>query len=181
MVPVPLTKVHCPLAGTVIVLPAMVMVPLVVHSETSGPALATGFPASNTSTRTTSSVTPAGQGPLLTVQRNSLMPTPMVLICVVGLLGLTMVPLPLTTVQAPTAGKVTALAAMVTTLGATGTQMLWSGPALAAALFGSKSTMLTSSLELPQGPLFTDQRNTFTPTPRSVTEAAALPASTMVP
>ena len=135
----------------------------------------------NTSTRTTSLVTPLGQGPLLTVHRNSLMPIGMALTVVVGLLASAKVPPPLTTVHVPVAGKVTALPARVTRFGAVGTQMLWSGPALALALSGSNRRMVTSSLLVPHGPLFTVQRNTLAPMPRPVTDAPGLFGSTMAP
>ena len=78
-------------------------------------------------------------GPLSTVHWNTCVPTGRLLICVVGLFTSTMV-MPLggdTIVQVPTAGKVTELAAMNTVFGATGTQMLWSGPAFATRLLGS--------------------------------------------
>ena len=120
----PLTKVQRPVAGEAYALPAMVVVPFVVQSEISGPAFAIGVLLSNTNTRTTSLVNPSGHGPLLTVQRNSLMPRGSPVICVVGLFGFVMVPPPDTTVHVPTAGAMTLLAAMVTMFGATGTQML---------------------------------------------------------
>lgn len=124
MVPVPLTKVQVPTAGTMMELPAMVVVPLVVHKEMSGPAFAFGLPALKTRMRTRSFVSPFGHGPLLTDHRNSLIPTGKPVMVVVGLFGFVMVPPPLTSVHVPTAGAMTLLAAMVTMLGATGTQIL---------------------------------------------------------
>src|SRR5436190_13382867 len=125
IVPVPLTSVHEPTAGTITALPAMVAVPFTVHSDWSGPALAFGLPALYTLIRTMSNVIPLAQGPLFTVQRNSWIPTVRLVICVVGLFGFTMVPPdPLSIVHVPTAGEVTVLAFMNTMSGATGMQML---------------------------------------------------------
>ena len=86
--------------------------------------MAFGVPESKTDILTRSCVIPFGQGPLLTVQRNSLIPIGRPVICVVGLFGFVMVPPPDTSVHVPTAGAITLLPAMVTMFGATGTQML---------------------------------------------------------
>ena len=59
------------------------------------------------------SVVGAPQGPLLMVQRNTLVPVPSPVTVVLGAFGDVMVPLPLTRVQVPVAGATAALAASV--------------------------------------------------------------------
>ena len=92
-----------------------------------------------------------------------------------------MVPLPLTSVHVPVAGNVGVLPCNVVVKG--GEQSCWSGPALATGLFGSKTTMVTSSCVLAgvHGPLLIVQRKVFTPMPRPVTKVLGEAALTMVP
>lgn len=68
-----------------------------------------------TSIVTSSNVT-GPQGPLFTVQRNTLVPTAKPVIVVVGEDGLVIVPVPLVRVQVPVAGKINELPAMVVEL-----------------------------------------------------------------
>ena len=114
------------------------------------------------------------QGPLLIVQRYTLLPMPMPLTVVVGLFALAKVPVPLTTVQVPVAGAVAALAASVTE--ATGAQRSWSGPAFAAGAAALKMRNVTSSDVVcgVQGPLLIVQRNTTVPVVRLVTVVVGL-------
>ena len=66
--------------------------------------------------------------------------------------GSAMVPVPLTRVHVPVAGKVGAFPARVVLV--LGVHSCWSGPAFAVACAGSKTNRLTwSDVGAPQGPL----------------------------
>ncbi len=109
-VPVPDTTVQVPTAGKVTGLPlSCAEVPSLVHRLWSLPAFAFGLLASNTCTLTASVVMPLAQGPLVTVQEKMLSPMARSKTTVLGSFGLAMVPVPLTRVHVPTAGKVTGL------------------------------------------------------------------------
>ena len=122
-----------------------------------------------------------GQLPFTKVQRYTLLPIPMPLTVVLGLLALAKVPDPLTKVHVPLAGATAALAAKVTL--ATGAQSSCVGPALATAALRSNTLMVTWSLVVggAQGPLFTVHWNTFVPIPSPVTALVALAVVVMEP
>ena len=84
---------------------------------------------------------------------------------VVGLFGLTMVPVPLTKVQVPVAGAVGVLPVNVTV---PVPQICWSAPALAAGEDGLKMRIRTSSVVMApgQGPLLMVQRKMLSPMER---------------
>ncbi len=129
---------------------------------------------------TSSCVRPLAQGPLLTVQRNTLIPTPRSVTVVVGESGLVMVPCPLTSVHWPVAGKMGALPKSVVMF--VGVHRSWSWPASAAALSASNTKMLTrSTVGAAQGPLNTVHSNTFSPTARPVMAVAGDDGSAMLP
>ena len=130
---------------------------------------------------TWSVVIPPEHGPLLTVQANTLAPRPNPVMPEAGSFGEVIVPLPLTNVQVPVDGKVGTLPCRVAVNG--GAHNCWSGPALATGLFGSKTTMFTSSCVLAgvHGPLLIVQRNVLTPTPRPVTWLFGAVGETRVP
>ena len=132
MVPPPLTKVHVPDAGSMMLLPESTVELASEQSSWSGPALATGLLLLKTRMRTSSVVVGFAQAPLSTVQRKILSPTARPVICVVGLFGDTIVPDPLINVQVPVAGAITALPTRFVEV--VGVQSSWSGPALAMAL-----------------------------------------------
>ncbi len=140
MVPVPLTMLQVPVAAPTGAFPVTVTTGLVEHTLWSGPAAAACAFWSKMVTATWS-VVGAPHGPLFTVHWNTFVPIPRLVMVVVGEPGLVMVPLPLTNVQVPVAGNVTALPAMVAVVN--GVQALWSGPAFATGWFGSKRVMVT--------------------------------------
>jgi len=129
MVPVPLTKVHRPVAGNIGVLPDSVAL-LGVHTSWSAPAFALGLVALYTVTDTSSDVEVGVHGPLLMVHRNTWTPTARPVMLVLRFVGVTIVPPPLTEVHTPLAGAGAALPFRVTEL--VGVQIEMSAPAFAA-------------------------------------------------
>ena len=121
----------------------------------------------------------APHGPLSTVHWNTFAPMPRPVIVLVGEALLVIVPCPLTRVQVPVAGKITALPVIMVEV--VGAQSSWSAPALATGLLASNTKMLTSSNDRPQAPLSIVQRNTFSPTDNPVTVVDSSVASAKVP
>ena len=109
------------------------------------------------------------QAPFVIVHWNTFWPTPIPLTTEVALLGVAIVPEPLTKLQAPVAGATAAFAVSVALDEVE--QAFWSAPALAAAWPLLLTTMDTSSklTGFAQAPLLIVQRNTLTPIPRPVT------------
>ena len=95
---------HAPVAKPVGELAVVLNVPTSLHRSTSGPALAGCPNPLNRLIVTWSVVVPGTQGPLFTVHWNTLFPKPRPVICVLGSVGDTIVPLPLIKVQVPIAG-----------------------------------------------------------------------------
>ena len=118
---------------------------------------------SNTKMLTLSEVMALAQGPLLMVHSKMFSPIVKPVTALVGSLGLTTTPVPLTRTQLPTAGNTGAFAASEVEL--IGEHRTWSDPALAGACEDSKMKILTSSVVWvgEQGPLEMVHRNTFSP------------------
>ena len=135
IVPPPLITDHWPVATPTGGLAPIDTLVVVEQMLWSAPALAVGALLLKTLIVTSSTVVPFAHGPLLTVQRNTFAPTPSPVIVVVGEPGVVMVPAPLMVVQAPVAGKINELPAMVAVV--VGVQRFWSGPAFATGLFAS--------------------------------------------
>ena len=112
-VAVPCTTDHDPVARPLAGVAFITAVLLVPQRLWSVPASAACALPLNSSTFTTSLVTPLGHTPLFTVQANWLVPSPRAVMVVLGSLMVVMVPEPLTTVHTPEAGKATALPLMV--------------------------------------------------------------------
>ena len=83
----------------------------------------------------------AAQGPLLTAHWNTFTPTARPLTTVIDAFGVAIVPLPLTSVQVPLAGKMMLLPVSVVEV--IGVQSCWSGPAFAVGTLGSKTNTVT--------------------------------------
>ena len=178
MVPAPLTRVHCPVAGASGALPPRVE--LAAHTCWSAPALAFGLAGLKTVMLTSSCVVGGVQGPLLIVQRKVFTPTERPLTVVLRWVALAKVPVPLTTVHRPVAGKVTALPARVALV--VGWHSCWSGPALAAgcALLNTK-TVTWSLVGGSQAPFTMVQRKVLAPMPNPLTAVVGLFAFANVP
>ena len=118
---------------------------------------------------TRSVVTPLAQGPASTVHWNTFSPTVSPVTSVFGSVGSARTPVPWTRDQVPVPGKVYVLPARNTAL--KGVQMLWSGPAAAAASLplNTRTTMVSEVVPLAQGPLSTVQTKTFSPIANPVT------------
>ena len=103
MVPPPETMVQTPVAGGVEAFAAMVAVAKPVaptlQRSWSGPATAAAVVTSKRVMVTWSVVTPLAQGPLFRVHWNTLAPTPRPVTPLDGVVGLVMVPVPLTRVH----------------------------------------------------------------------------------
>ena len=112
MVPVPAVMDQMPVAVPTGALPVTVTTGLVEHTLWSAPALA-GCAFWSKILMVTRSFVEGPHGPLLTVHWKVLAPMPNPVIEVTGEFGETMVPLPLTNVHTPVAGKITLLPAMV--------------------------------------------------------------------
>ena len=110
---------------------------------------------------TSSCVIGLAHGPLLNLHRKTFGPIDKPDTVVFDRVELANVPVPDTTVHKPVAGKIGVLPARVALL--PGAQTDWSGPALAAGEAGENTTMLTSSIKLPQGPLLMVYRNVLMP------------------
>src|SRR5438477_9632168 len=122
IVPLPLTKLHVALPA-VAVFPASVAV-LVSQKLWLGPALAVvGVSDRVIATASAASV----QVPLWIVHRNTLAPYPKLLTPELGLLGVVIVPLPLTKLHVP----LPAVAVFPASVAVLVSQKLWLGPALA--------------------------------------------------
>lgn len=109
--PVPLTKVHTPVAGDKGELPARVAV--VAQTCWLGPAFAFGLAGLKTTISTSSLVVGGVHGPLLMVQRNRFNPMPSPLTLVLRCAAFAKTPVPLVTVQSPVAGEIVAFPASV--------------------------------------------------------------------
>ncbi len=112
MTPLPLTRLHEPLAVLVAGTASSVAVVISWQNCWLGPASAAGTALSNTVMETASEVRP--HSPLSTVQRKMFSPRPRPVMAVKGSAASTMVPWPLTRLQLPVAGAVAELASMVT-------------------------------------------------------------------
>ena len=126
----------------------------------SGPAFAGDCEELNTKIATKSFELP--HTPLLTVQRKIFIPTGKLEIDVVGLVGVTMVPPPVTNVHVPVDGAVAVLAAIVAfTPTMPVKQSDWSGPALAVCEAALKTfNVISSNTVLPHCPFWMVHLNT---------------------
>lgn len=123
----------------------------------------------------------AEQGPLATVQRNTLAPSAKPVTPLVGLPGVVMVPEPLTNVHAPLPGGISALPCKLVLV--IGVHRLWSGPALAGNCAASNTRIVTCALLFGkvQGPFVTVHWNTFVPTDMPVMVVMGVFGEVMVP
>lgn len=169
IVPDPLTLLHVPVPVAGALPPRVAEVP---HTLCAGPALAAvGAPDC---VMTTSAVE-AAQGALAMVQRKVLAPGPRSVTAEVGLVGLVMVPDPLTLVHVPVPDT-GVFPASVTVVAHT----VWFVPAL--AVVGDATPVITTSEVLGvHAPFEIVQRKVLGPTPRPVTAEVGLEGLVMVP
>ena len=109
MLPLPLIKVHCPVAGLSKLLPASVVLVTGVQSCWSGPASAAGFALLYTVMETWSVLVP--QAPLFSDHTKMFTPTERLLTLEVALVSLPKMAVPCSTLQDPVAGEMAAFAA----------------------------------------------------------------------
>lgn len=131
IVPVPEINVHRPVAGDSGVLPAITVLGVLLQICWFAPAFAADALGSKRVIVTWSVVMPFAHGPLLQVHWNTFAPTARPVTVLLGDAGDVIVPLPLTNVHKPVAGKIGVLPLSVAEVAHT----CWSGPALAAGLF----------------------------------------------
>ncbi len=151
MAPKPLTWNQKPSAGNAAALPESVTSLAGVQISMSPPASAAACWSSYTKMLTRSVVMPLAQGPLLTVHRKMFSPVPRPITRLVGLAGLVMVPLPLTSVHVPVAGLITLLPCSEVLVA--GRHSCWSLPAFATGFRALKTRMVTSSEVVEHWPL----------------------------
>ncbi len=127
-VPVPDTTDHCPVAGAVAVLAAIVTEAVVEHTAWSGPAEAFAWALLLLTTLISSCEFP--HDPLLIVHRYVFTPLLIPVTVVTGEVAFANTPVPAITVHNPEAGETAVFAAIVTEVVVE--QMAWSAPAEAA-------------------------------------------------